>query len=121
MSIIIHNIDEFVKQLKVCDQEHKVAIIKAGASWCEASRKISPHLPEQYKCIEFNINEVPQLSNFFNVIRTPYFICILPEKYKNVSYNDLRHDGIDDELFNKWLHRINTKIHKKNPLINKPN
>jgi hypothetical protein len=88
-------------------------IIKAGASWCEASRKISPRLPEQYKCIEFNINEVPQLSNFFNVTRTPYFICILPDKYKNISYNDLRHDGIDDELFNKWLHRINTKIKNK--------
>ena len=119
MSIIIHNIDELVKQMKICDHEHKLMVIKAGASWCGASRNIETQfnsLSDYYKnfnFFEFNINEVPQLTTFFNIIKIPFFICILPQKYKTITYCDLRHNGVDADLLRKLLETIHNKIQKK--------
>ena len=116
--IVLRNVYDLMKQLKICDKAQKMIIIKAGASWCKPCRDITPvfrSLGEKWEqrapCVflEFNVDDGLPLTNYFNVRQIPLFVCLLPQRLPGVTYNDLRHVGGDEEELQHWLENIMNK------------
>ncbi len=113
---MLRNTYDLMKHLKVCNHDNKTVILKAGASWCRPCRRIMPvfhRLSAEWRtkkspCVflEFNINENPSLTRYFNIREVPCFICLLPKKSQVLKSQDLRHIGADEEQLTIWLQRV---------------
>jgi thiol-disulfide isomerase/thioredoxin len=114
----IETIDDFRHQLKRCQKEKKIVILKAGAVWCQPCKQIDPFyqaLMEHWSKIlnicflHFDIDKAQVIANYFEIQQIPFFICLLPTSHPTLTKKELRFLGSDPHTLEQWFLNIGKK------------
>ena len=108
----VRTMQEVVSELRRCQAENRLVVLKAGATWCGPCKVIanpfhammefwSQYVPLCH--LDFDIDKAPAVAEHFQVEQIPFFICLLPSEHPGISTEELRFVGANQPRLEAWL------------------